>query len=72
MKHNVELGETYADETKAELAVKGMKLMLPFRNWCAIQLADGWHVCDSIRKARHVAKKAGAVGSVNMLCFGRD
>ena len=71
MKTHTTIAETYDTQERAELAVKGWKLMMPFRNWCAVKLPAGWHVCSSIRQAKKEMRNAG-VTSADTLTFGRD
>ena len=59
---------TEAEAKEAVLAWKGMRM---FRNWCAIELPDGWQIHDSVRSAKAAWKKAG-YGVVKLLSFGKD
>lgn len=62
---------TITTESEAREAIEQWKDYMPYRNWCAIELAGGWQVHDSVRSAKAAWRKAGKP-QVKLLSFGRD
>ena len=63
--------QTLQTEQQVREAVQWWKGCLPYRNWCAVELPDGWQIHDSVRSAKAAARKAN-VTSCKLLSYGRD
>lgn len=62
---------TISTESEARTAVEQWKGYMPFRNWCAIELPEGWQVHDSVRSAKVAWRKCGKP-AMRLLSYGRD